>query len=444
MKISTFNPNLVYNLSGNEERPKYPNDRPRRTIFRTSQFLTYFGLIVSSILVIRHYFAFRVFTKVDISIYKETGLPSIGVCFFYDIEHQHGPILQETADNHKITRLTVKQINDLLPTWDQFVTSCKVAVPELLTYMSCTRLDTNMSEYLNLYSKCFRLFASPLNQIKYNMYHDWASELIKIEINKSILTTSKIGLFLNNPISGLQNAMGDPSFIQLETTGNNLASVTFRRVQIISKPYPYETGCIDYSQLDCRERKMCIHKCVGDTQLAIKKQWNYLRYIKLQPNHFNARFSDYPESSLFSTYCYQKYPHQPCNQLFYIPDLATQINSPFAGNESFKISIIYPYGTEKLIEYYPVESFKSFIIHLTSVIGIWITLPVIKVLNLLFYWTHRAFNWQQNVKTKPKSSHLFLYKGWLTRDPKRQTIRTRHQLSYVNGLSTRNFQRLTW
>uniref|UniRef100_T1KJR0 Uncharacterized protein n=1 Tax=Tetranychus urticae TaxID=32264 RepID=T1KJR0_TETUR len=447
MKIYTLKPDFFKrrNLHRNVDRqkqPAYSNDRSRFMIFRLSQFFTYFGLISSLIIVISNYIAFRVTTKVDIRTYKKATLPSISVCFFYDIDPKYGPTIQESADHYHATRLTVKQINDLLPTWDQFVPSCLIVVPGFHKPVSCTHLDPNISEYLNLYSKCFRIFDSSFNKLKYQNYHHWGNQLVEITINKSVLTTSKIGVFLNNPTSGLENAMGNPSFIQFDTSENNQASITFKRIKIKSKPYPYVTDCFDYTQLDCKQRIRCIHSCVGELHLAVKNEWSYRRYIKLIPQHYNARFSDRPELSFLSTYCFNKYPQQPCTQMFYLPELGTQINSPFKENGSYHILINYPHGTEKIIKYFPGESFVNFLVHLTSVIGIWIFLPTIRALNILFYWTFKAFNFHQNVKKKLKLSHSSLKNGWLSH--KSHPIRTRNQLSHAKKMSTRNAARIAW
>lgn len=82
-----------------------------------------------------NYFSFQVSTKVYISIYKETILPSIALGFFYDIERKYEPILEGTVDGVKVAQLTLKQIAELLSSWNQLVTSCEVYVPKELRYM---------------------------------------------------------------------------------------------------------------------------------------------------------------------------------------------------------------------------------------------------------------------------------------------------------------------
>uniref|UniRef100_T1JZ30 Uncharacterized protein n=1 Tax=Tetranychus urticae TaxID=32264 RepID=T1JZ30_TETUR len=360
---------------GNSRQPRH-----RRIAFLFS----YTGGFIMAVMVTQSYLNYETTTNVYIAAPQDTELPSVSVCFFYRIPHlKH----EKGEDGKNLTNLTLGQINQLLPTFNEFVKDCQV-LDSKNNYTSCMTVYQETSSthisYLSLFSKCYTMFEGMETPIKYTKKEIGSNWLLDITLNVSRVPTNKVGIFLTHSTNELDESLGNPSFLQFDTKNNNRATVTYERTRINKLPPPHDSKCFNYetsdSTHDCKNRATCIRKCIVWESYENSKAWVDQRYVRIEDHYLDGRFGIESEAN-FTEFCFNKYSEEPCVDYLYNAIMASQFYSPFRDqvNSTFQINVAYPLGMETVVEYVAVQSLLDYICFVCSIVSLWTEASMVRI-----------------------------------------------------------------
>lgn len=254
---------------------------------------------------------FRITTTVRIGNPTRTELPSVSLCYFYRIDD-----LQMVMTNGlNRSTLTLKEINNQLLSWENFVQTCEV-LDSNYSSKSCTDLDGPPREYLSIYTKCFTLFQFLDESIEYEREKIGSRFMIDIAMNVSNISTKKIGIFLTHKAAQITDSLGDPSFLQFDMENYNQAVISFDRTIITRLAPPYESRCFDYSKSGCEMYRTCITRCINRKSFQIHGAWNMQRYVPVNENFHGGRYSPQDDPRIIEA-CTEDFQASPCHDYLY-------------------------------------------------------------------------------------------------------------------------------
>lgn len=413
-KLQTFTTKMVNNNSkiSHISNLNHDYDSANYSHHRLSWLVGYGGAMIIAFLITHNYLQFNTRTNVFIENPKHAQLPGLSICFFYKLK-------QLQFDGESDTRMTLKEINDSLPTLHDYMMSCEVLNANY-EFEDCLQLTSKFNQYLSLYSKCYSLFQEQNPPIIYDKAKVGSDLLINVMLNVSKIETNNIGVYLAHSNQDLVDSLGDSSFVQFDSYKYNRASLTFEQTKIKSLPWPYTSKCRDYTKELCHTRTTCVNRCIINNSWQMYGVWNDRRYVKLQDDLMSGRFASVGETNL-SSECNKLYAETPCEEYMYNSIVASELMSPFKTNDTYQVTVGFPITKFTTVQYVGLQSFIEFICFVTSIVSLWTEISVIKMADKVFRFMksfalkcksyRRRFNHSQQLNqslSRKRSSAIFL------------------------------------
>lgn len=306
--------------------PQKPNSQSTSSPFyqKLIILISYTGAVIQCIFYILNYLKYPTTTNVMISNPRIAELPATSVCFFFKLD-QLG--FKENMNGENQTTLTLAEIDERLPKFNEFVKWCYVLVSDY-QYRNCVLVNSQVVEYLSLYSKCYTLFADQNPPIQYDRQKIANQWIAKILFNVSIIYSNNIGIHLTHTDEELEEAIGNPAFSQFDSYNYNQAVVTYERTSIHKLEKPHDSKCVHYSKFSCKNRPNCLRQCMIQKSYDIYKAWSPRKYITLKQDYKNGRFDTKIDERNISHECHEKYPNSQCQEYIYNALVTSEIMAP--------------------------------------------------------------------------------------------------------------------
>uniref|UniRef100_T1K904 Uncharacterized protein n=1 Tax=Tetranychus urticae TaxID=32264 RepID=T1K904_TETUR len=297
--------------------------------------------VISASFIIESYLSYPTITTVKIERPRDTELPSISLCFFYEIDQLKKPSYR---NGRQIYPLNLSQIDERLPKLDEWIKSCKVLNATTYRIHPCLQYYNHTVEYLSVHAKCYSFFESLPEQIFFKSEAVVGRALLDVTFNNTVINSDHIGIFITHTYAELEDSLSNPSFLQFNTTESNIAVTTFARTAIRNLPSPYHTQCFRYDTLECRHRSTCIRHCINKISHNKTGTWHGPTYVKLASEFMDGYFTLYPHEADQMIYeqCQDEYQHEPCNQYLYEPVITSKFTSSTVQEGTFRLAVVYP------------------------------------------------------------------------------------------------------
>ncbi len=226
--------------------------------------------------------------------------------------------------------------------------------------------------HINRGFKCFTLFSKSMNETNtvFNQT-DYSSTIINFELK---FNTS------DNPIVDYFRLMIHPSHQivsspyrrkNIQISQNLLKDITFKRVLIHSLPAPYETNCINYSQIGFRSKIDCINQCLISVAKKRCNRWPAEIFAPKTVNHsFLPKFLiNECLEKISEKYCNHKCQYNDCIEEILTVEELNSFDEKFA--EKYFFYIWFPLSHDYRYEYKPTFAFVEFINYIGGIISLW-------------------------------------------------------------------------
>lgn len=339
-----------------------------------------FGVTIQVSALITIYLSFRHSYVIEMYIPSTVEIPSISVCFFYEIQPNN-------LDNNVTTesQLVINDLNSLTGSFDDFVTSCELFINGYNNTAQLVDCDmvTRPITYISGRSKCFTLFRDKNLTLSYEQSKYKDTFLISFTLNPKIAKNDEIFMAFHGDYENILEGPNRPNHLFLDTIDSNTFIVTFK-VNRITNERRAHIDCVYYLREYATSRKAVIETCMQDQIYNDYNAYTGQTFI-IVPNPLpNITFVEGVKMYRYRSYCEHLYAQPECDLETFEAILIHEYMMDYETGNLTKVKIAYPLDLQTNIEVIKKEDTIEFICYVASLMGLWLEISVLTVAKFVF------------------------------------------------------------